>query len=181
MKDRTPQVSAAEVVFRGRRLEIQRDSLTWKDGATSYVETVRHPGAVAILAYTSDGKVILEKQYRHSIKGSLYEVPAGTLEQGEDPAICASRELLEETGYRAETMKHLGAIYTSPGYSSEVLHLFLAKAAKAGAQRLEDDESISVSLHDPGEALRLVMKDGTFDAKSVVLLQMAMADPGLLA
>jgi ADP-ribose pyrophosphatase len=174
-----PKVLDSAVVFRGKKLEIVRDTLSWRSRETA-VETILHPGAVAILAAAPDGRVILERQYRHSVSRFLYEVPAGTLEPGEEPADCASRELLEETGYRAASLKSLGAIYTAPGYSSEVLHLFMANAVRAGSQRLEDDEAISVSLHDPKEALRLVMSGGTSDAKSMILLQMAVADPGLL-
>jgi ADP-ribose pyrophosphatase len=179
LNETKPKVLDSKVAFRGKKLEIVQDKLSWgrKEAA---VETVLHPGAVAILAATADGRVILERQYRHSVDRFLYEIPAGTLEPGEDPSDCASRELLEETGYRASSLRKLGAIYTAPGYSSEVLHLFAAKAVRAGGQRLEDDEAISVSLHDPNEALRLVMGGGTADAKSMVLLQMAVADPGIL-
>ena len=174
-----PKVLDSVVAFRGKKLEIVRETLSWgrKEAA---VETIVHPGAVAILAVTADGRVILERQYRHSVNRFLYEVPAGTLEPGEEPADCASRELLEETGYRAISLKKLGAIFTAPGYSSEVLHLFTARAVRVGGQRLEDDEAISVSLHDPKETLKLVMASGFSDAKSMVLLQMAAADPSLL-
>jgi ADP-ribose pyrophosphatase len=175
-----PKVLDTSVVFRGKKLKIVEVTLSW-GRLEAAVETILHPGAVAILAATADGKVILERQYRHSVKRFLYEVPAGTLEPGEDPGDCASRELLEETGYRATSLKKLGALYTAPGYSSEVLHLFSAKAVKAGGQRLEDDEAISVSLHEPREALRLVTRGGISDAKSLVLLQMAVADPSILA
>ncbi|MGA1974832.1 MAG: NUDIX hydrolase [Conexivisphaerales archaeon] len=179
MSEANPSVLDSEIVFNGRKLKIVRDSLSWGGGRKAAVETIVHPGAVAILAFTPDGRVILEKQYRHSVKGYIYEVPAGTLEPGEDPAQCASRELLEETGYRVVSLRKLGAIYPAPGYSSEILYLFTAKASKAGGQRLEDDEAITVSLHMPEEALRLVMEGGTFDGKSALLLQMALADPTL--
>lgn len=176
-----PKILDSAVVFRGEKLEIVRDTLSWGRDREAAVETILHPGAVAILAATADGRVILERQYRHSVNSFLYEVPAGTLEPGEEPAECASRELLEETGYRAASLKKLGAIYTAPGYSSEILHLFMARAVRAGGQRLEDDEAILVSLHSPKEALRLVMSGETSDAKSMILLKMAVADPGLLS
>jgi ADP-ribose pyrophosphatase len=165
----------------GRKLTVTRDVLEWDGRRSSFVETVKHPGAVAILALDLDGRVILERQYRHSVGRFIYEIPAGTLEEGEEPAACAARELLEETGYRADTISEVGSIYTSPGYSSEVLHLFVAKASPGGRQSLEDDEAISISLHPLEEALELVKESGTFDAKSTVLLLLALYDRKLLS
>ncbi|HVP24081.1 MAG TPA: NUDIX hydrolase [Conexivisphaerales archaeon] len=179
MKEAKPEILSSDVPFKGRKLEIQSQAISF-GGRKSVVETVTHPGAVAILAFTPQGKVLLERQYRHSVGRYIYELPAGTLEPGEDPKECASRELEEETGYTADSLKEVGAMYTAPGYSSEVLHLFVARAGKHGGQRLEGDERISVSAHSLSEARRLVMGDGPFDGKSMVLLQLAASDKALL-
>ncbi len=181
MKERAPKVITSEVPFKGKKLEVVREGISWGSGRKSVVETIIHPGAVAILGITKDGKVLMERQYRHSVRGYLYEIPAGTLEPGEDPASCASRELLEETGYRATSIKKVGAIYPAPGYSSEVLHLFVARAEKQGKQRLEDDEAISITLHTPTEALKLVEEGKAFDGKSALMLHMALASPEILS
>jgi len=180
MNDEKPEVIASDVPFKGKKLEVVRQTISWGGGKEAVVETIAHPGAVAILAITPEGKVLLERQYRHSVGGYIYEIPAGTLEPGEEPTACASRELLEETGYRADSLRKLGAIYPAPGYSSEVLHLFVARAIRSGGQRLEDDEAISVTLHDPEEALRLVKEGKAFDGKSALLLEMAISDPKIM-
>jgi ADP-ribose pyrophosphatase len=179
MKERKPKVLASDMPFKGKRLEVVRETISW-GRKKALVETIEHPGAVAILAVTPGGKVLLERQYRHSVKEYLYEIPAGTLEAGEDPSDCAFRELLEETGFRASSLKEVGAVYPGPGYSSEVLHLFVARVREEGGQRLEEDESISISLHEPAEALRLVKKCKVFDAKSALMLEMALLHPSLL-
>jgi ADP-ribose pyrophosphatase len=181
MTEEKPQIVHSEVPFKGKKLEVVRQTVLWPGGRESVIETIVHPGAVAILAIAPDGRVLLERQYRHSVKDFLYEIPAGTLEQGEDPEECASRELLEETGYKPDSLKKVGAIYPAPGYSSEVLHLFIAKVSKAGRQRLEDDESISISLHNLEEAIALINKGTAFDGKSALLLNMALADPEMLS
>ena len=142
---------------------------------------VRHPGAVAILAITKDRRIVLERQFRPSIGRVLVEVPAGTLEPGEEPADCARRELFEETGFVAEWIRAIGSIYPAPGYSDEVLHLFSAGAGERSSQRLEEDEEIDILLASHSEAFQMVLQGAIADGKTLLLLQKAKIDPSILA
>ena len=179
MKGKFLETLSSETVFSGKKIRVVKEALKTVGGEVIH-ETVKHPGAVAILAMTGDCKLLMERQYRHSVGRYLLEVPAGTLEAGEDPITCARRELLEETGYEVVGIKKLGAVYTAPGYSDEILHLFAATVRRAAKQALDEDEEIKVELVEPSRALNLLERDGVSDAKSVILIQMLMARPTLL-
>jgi ADP-ribose pyrophosphatase len=130
-----------------------------------------HPGAVAIAA-VQDGAIALIRQLRPSIEQRIWEVPAGTLEPGEDPAVCAARELAEETGYRAKKLSHLLSFYVAPGYSTEYLHLFLAQELTPGEQSLDESESIDEVAWIPLDEARKMIRDGRIvDAKSIIAIQ----------
>mgnify|MGYP000864637452 CR=1 FL=1 len=127
---------------------------------------VEHEGAVAIIPI-QDGTITLVRQTRPAVNGKLLEIPAGCLEIGEHPLACAKRELAEETGFRAKTWHNLGQLYLAPGYSSEVLHLFLATDLSMGEQNLDDSEDIEV-VHLPlREAFKMAGTGGFKDAKTV--------------
>jgi len=119
------------------------------------------------------GKVLLERQYRHAARKVLWEIPAGTLEEGENPEECARRELREETGYVAESMEELSRFYTAPGYSTEVIHLFLATRLRREKASLEEDESIEIRLLPLREALDMVRCNEVEDAKTIIGLLLA--------
>lgn len=130
-----------------------------------------HPGAVAIAA-EQDGKIVLIRQLRPSIQKSIWEIPAGTLEPGEDPAHCAARELAEETGYRAQKIRHLLSFYTAPGYSTELLHLFLAQELTLGEQSFDDGENIDeVAWFSLDQAHQMVQSGEVVDAKSIIAIE----------
>jgi len=130
-----------------------------------------HPGAVAIAA-VQDGKIALVRQLRPSIQQHIWEVPAGTLEPGEDPAACALRELAEETGYRAKRVAHLLSFYLAPGYSTELLHLFLAEELTPGEPLYDETESIEEVAWVPLEEADKMIADGRIvDAKSIIAIQ----------
>lgn len=149
---------------------MRRELVELPSGKRFYREIVEHPGASAIIPVTSDGKIIFVKQYRHPIGEYILEIPAGTLRPGEDPEVCARRELEEETGYVADELVHLLTIYPCPGYSSERLHIYLARGLRRGSQSLEVDEDLSVVELSLEEALEAIRRNEIRDAKTIVAI-----------
>ena len=131
-------------------------------------EVVRHPGAVAILPLLDDGRVCLIRNRRLSVDQELIELPAGTLEPGEDPAAAAHRELLEETGYRADRLTKLHEFFLSPGILDERMHLYLAEGLTAGAPKREPGEEIENLLVPWGEAMQMTLDGRIHDAKTLI-------------
>ena len=134
------------------------------------VECVDHPGAVLIVPFISPGRVILLRQYRAVVKSWLYELPAGTIENGEKPLACARREIIEETGYRAGTMRKLGRIYPVPGYSTEMITIFAAERLTEVGMACEDDEVIEPQIFNKKEVRTLLEKGRLVDAKTISVL-----------
>ncbi len=160
-----------KTIYRGRLVNLDLDTVTLPNGTTIELEILRHPGASAIVPLQPDGSVLLTRQYRHAAGGYIYEIPAGKLDRGEDPRACAARELEEETGYRAATIEPLLSMLTTPGFTDEVIHLFLATGLAPGVQRLERDEVLRVIEMPLSKAIGLI-RDGTIrDAKTIVGLQ----------
>src|SRR5687768_5614517 len=131
-----------DVVFRAKRFHIERRPLTRHDGTTEYREVLVHPGSVVLLPLLDDGRVVLIKNERFSVGRTLWELPAGTREANEDPALCAARELEEETGYRAQTITPLFSFYPTPGVSDERMHAFVARGLVKTQQSLDPVERI---------------------------------------
>ena len=138
------------------------------DGTRSRREIVRHPGAAAILPVVDDGHICLIRNFRVSVGKTLVEIPAGTLERGEDPQAAAHRELAEETGYRAERMDPLLAFYLSPGIMDERIHLFAATGLTLGSAVREPGEQIENLVTTWDQALRLIEEGDIQDAKTIV-------------
>jgi len=156
-------------VFEGGVFSVRVDDVTMPDGSRAEREVVNHSGGVVILAIL-EGKVIMVRQYRHPAGAELLELPAGKLEPREDPKECAVRELEEETGYLASMVTKLGSFYASPGYSSEMLHLYLASGLEATAQRLDDGEHLEVVYVPYEEALGDCLNGKIQDAKTALAL-----------
>lgn len=133
---------ASETVFAGRLISVRVDQVEAVGGRRARREVVVHPGAVAVVPVLSDGQVLMVRQYRHAAGRVLWELPAGTLAPGESPLACAQRELAEETGFAADTWHHLFSTYLSPGYSTELIHLFLAQGLRPIASAPEEDERL---------------------------------------
>jgi len=147
------------------------DTVKLPNGLTVDLEVVRHPGAAAVVPLRDDGTVILIRQFRHAAGGFIYEIPAGKLHPGEDPVVCAARELEEEIGQRAGKFELLSSIFTAPGFTDEVIHIFKATGLTTGHQHLDRDEVLEVIELPLLEALKMI-DDGTIrDAKSIVGLQ----------
>ena len=156
-------------IWRGRRLWVEQRSVELPSGTKEFV--VVHPGgAVAILPVDGD-EVVLIRQYRAAIDAWILEAPAGTLEEGEEPAVCAGRELIEETGLSASELVPLGAVYTTPGFSDEVIHLYLARGlAPCTDFEMDEDEQIEVARF-PADEVRAMALDGRIrDAKTLCLV-----------
>ncbi len=143
------------------------------DGSLLEREIVRHPGAVVVVPVTDDGRIVLIRNFRISLSEKIYECCAGTLEPGEDPAVCAGRELIEETGYRAATIEPLGWFYTTPGMTDERMHAFIAKGLTHVGQDLEDDESIEVETFPADKVFEMIDRGELRDGKSMTALLVA--------
>ncbi len=155
---------------RGFVVRAQTERVRLPNGHLVDLDIVRHPGAAAVVPITAHGEVVLIRQYRHAAGGTLYEVPAGKLEPGEDPALCAARELEEEAGERAGRLLPLGWIWTTPGFTDERIHLFAALDLTPVAQRLQADEVIETVRLPFADALALVWSGQLNDAKSALAL-----------
>jgi ADP-ribose pyrophosphatase len=162
-------------VYTGRIVHLDVDTVRFPDGSTGELEMFRHPGASAVLPFLSDPagddpQVLLVRQYRYAAGGYLYEVPAGRLDAGEDPADCARRELEEETGCRAERVERLTTFFTTPGFVDEQIHLFMAVGLTAGEQNRERDEFMEVEPMALSDALGRVERGEIRDGKTIVAL-----------
>lgn len=162
-------------VYAGKVLNVDVDRVRFPDGSTGELEMVRHSGASAVLPFLSDPagddpQVLLIKQYRYAAEKYLYEVPAGRLDEGEDPADCARRELREETGCSAEKVERMTTMYTTPGFTDERIHLFLATGITRGDHAREKDEFLEVETMPLARALELVRDGEIVDGKTVISL-----------
>ncbi len=165
-----PVVAASQEVFKGRVFSVRTDELRYADGKTHRVDVVRHRGSYAIIATPSENALILVQQYRHPAKRALWEIPAGVSEEHEEFASGALRELREETGYHAASMRALGSFFVTPGFCDEVLHFYNATQLSAGPQDLDEDEQITVASFTLEEAERLVHTGEIADAKTLIAL-----------
>ena len=159
-------------VAQGAQFEFVTETVDLPNGRRAELDMLRHPGASAVVPFTASGRVVLVRQHRHATGGDLLEIPAGKLDPGESPEACAVRELAEETGYRAGRIEKLGAIWTSPGFTDEVIHLYAAYDLRPGPQRLDPDEVIALVEMD-FDALVDGLGEGIVDGKSATALLLA--------
>lgn len=164
---------STERVYAGRLLKIDRDKVLLPNGGTTELEMVRHPGAAAVVPFITGEEILLVRQFRYAAQGFIYEVPAGTLHQGEAPEACAAREVQEEVGHRAGSFRQLAAIYTTPGFTDEVIHLYAASDLTPVKQNLDQDEVLTVERLPFAEALRMIRDGRIVDAKSICALLLA--------
>lgn len=152
-------------VYDGKILKLDVDRVLLPDGRTSHREIVRHHGGAAVLLVEA-GKVLLVRQFRYAYGKEIYEIPAGKLNAGEDPALSAARELEEETGYRA-TLSHALDLYPTPGYTDEIIHVYFAESFEFVGQKLDEGEFLSVTFLPLEEVLEKIESGEISDAKTV--------------
>jgi ADP-ribose pyrophosphatase len=158
-------------IYSGKVITLNIDTVTLPNGVTIDLEIVRHPGAAAVVPLMDNGIVVLIKQFRHAAGGFIYEIPAGKLHPGEDPKDCAARELEEEIGYRAGKLELLSSIFTAPGFTDEVIHIYRATELTKGRQQLDRDEVLEIVEVSLREAIEMIRVGTIRDAKTMVGLQ----------
>jgi ADP-ribose pyrophosphatase len=156
-------------------VNLDLDTVRFPDGSTGRLEMIRHPGASAVVPLLDplddpDPRVVLIRQFRHAAEEFIWEIPAGRLDPGESPEACAARELEEETGMRADRLDRLTTIYTTPGFTDERIHLFLATGLREGAQAREADEFMEVETRRWSDVMALVERGDVVDGKTLVSL-----------
>ncbi|EFM09852.1 NUDIX hydrolase [Paenibacillus curdlanolyticus YK9] len=154
-------------IFEGKIISLQVDTIELPDGGQATREIVRHPGAAAVLALLDDRMLVVE-QFRKPLEKFQIEIPAGKLDPNEDPIVCAGRELEEETGYRASSLRPLSAFYTSPGFADEKLYIYLAEGLEKGEMNLDQDEYLRVDAITLEQALAYIEEGRISDAKTVL-------------
>jgi len=156
-----------EVLFRGKRVNVLSVEAPHPKGGLIKREVVDHPGAVVILPLLDPKTVILIRNDRYVVQQTLWELPAGTLEAGEDPALCAQRELQEETGYQAEKITPLLRFFSTPGFCNEILYVFLAEKLAYVGQNLDETEHIQIEPTPLSKALQMIHEGIIHDAKTI--------------
>lgn len=157
-------------LYEGRVFNVIVDDVEYPSGNRSVREVAEHPGGSVALALFPDRRIILVNQHRYPFEEFIWELPAGKLDPGEDPLHCAQRELREETGYRASAWEKLTSIYTSPGFCSEVLHLFLARNLGGGAEERileEGEQTMTMKILPIAEAIAMIESGEIKDAKTI--------------
>ena len=164
---------SSEMKFDGKLIKVTYD-IADVNGKEAWREVVHHPGASAVVAIDEDNRIIMEKQFRYALNDYLLEIPAGKLDAGEDPLVCAQRELEEETGIIASEWISLGTIATSPGFCNEVIHLYVAKGLSKGEIHWDEDEYVEVERYTFDELLQRITEEKIKDSKSLSALLLAM-------
>lgn len=166
---------SSEMIYKGAILNLRKDKVEVINGGTSYREIVEHRGGVAVVALKDDGKVIMVKQFRKPIERVILEIPAGKIEEDEDPEKTAIRELKEETGYTPGKTEFLGKIYPSVGYSKEALYLYLCTELTEGETEFDENEAIDTLEMDLDDLFSMAVKGELEDGKTVVAIMQAWA------
>ncbi len=159
---------SSEDAYQGKFLKLKKDIVKLPDGGETFREYLIHPGAIAIVPILDDGRIILERQFRYPVDAAMLEIPAGKLEVGEDPLLCAQRELLEETGYTAKTWEFLGRIHPVISYSTEFIDIYLAKGLTAGERSLDEGEFLDVFAATLDEMHQWIAEGKITDVKTII-------------
>jgi ADP-ribose pyrophosphatase len=164
------KVNQRRLIHTGRVFDFTVENVTFSDDLTLDLEVIRHPGASAVVALTDDRHVLMLRQYRHAVGGYIWEIPAGTFNGREEPLACARRELIEETGYQADSWEPMGAVTPLAGYSDERIYLYLARDLAPAEQNLDPDEILEVHRVPIGRVSRMIADGKIEDAKTIAAL-----------
>jgi ADP-ribose pyrophosphatase len=158
---------SSDEILRGHFLHARRDTVRLPDGRSATREYIVHPGAVMIVAQDGDGRLVLERQYRHPVNAVMVEFPAGKLDAGEDSLACARRELLEETGYTASEWARAGVLHPVISYSTEFIDIWFARGLSTGQRKLDEGEFLDVFTATPAELMTWCAEGRVTDAKTL--------------
>lgn len=162
----------SKTIHKGRVVTLNIETARLPNGKEVDLEIIRHPGASAVVPLKEDGRVVLIRQFRHAAGGFIYEIPAGTLKDGEAPETCAARELEEEIGYRAAELLHLASILPAPGYTDEIIHLYRGLGLTPSVQKLDHDEVLEIVEMPLAQAVSEIAQGRIRDSKTIIGLHM---------
>ncbi len=163
----------SEKLYEGKIINLRIDTVELPEKRYSKREIVEHPGGVGVVAITDDNKILLVRQYRKAVNRALLEIPAGKLEVNEEPRETAIRELKEETGFEAKNYNYLLEFYTSPGYTTEKIYLFLATGLTEGSQELDDGEYCELEKYNIDDLLKMIDRGEIIDSKTIIGINVA--------
>jgi len=167
VKDLSERRISSKLVYDGKLLKVRSDTVHLPDGGTAAREWIEHPGAVAVIAVTDAGELVMERQFRYPLGRDMIEIPAGKIDPGEDPLETAKRELAEETGYTAAEWSHVATIHLAIGYSNERIEIYVAKGLRAAKASLDEEEFLEVFTLPLATALAWVREGKITDAKTL--------------
>lgn len=167
----TEKTTHKESIYKGRIVDLHLHEVELPNGKTSKREIINHPGAVALIALTEEGKLLMVKQFRKALEKEIVEIPAGKLEAGENPEDSAIRELEEETGFKTNQLNKVISFYTSPGFADEIVHIFKAENLTKGSSSTDEDEFVEVMEVTLEEAEKMIETEEIHDAKTVFAVQ----------
>ena len=167
MEKRRAQILKSEVLYQGKVFRLQRDTVIEPGGVHAERDIIVHPGSVVVLPIFKDGRVLLIRQYRHSVGEFLWELVAGRKEPNESPLVAARRELLEETGYSAKRLRKLLRVVPTPGFVNEWMWIFVAEGLMEGAAQPEEDERITARIFTLKQVEKMIQRGTLRDAKSI--------------
>ena len=171
----TEKTLSLKTIYNGKIINVRKDEVELPNGNSADREVVEHSGGVCVLPLTDSGEIVMVNQFRYPHSEILTEIPAGKKEIGEEPLTCAERELLEETGYTAESFDYLGSLYPTPAYCTEVIHMYLARGLREGKQNLDKDEFLDVVKFPFDKAFDMVLRNEISDAKTQIAILKAKA------
>jgi ADP-ribose pyrophosphatase len=171
-KETNYKLASSEVLFEGKVFTLKVDSIIYDSGNNGIREVAVHPGGAVIVTVNEENKILLVKQFRYPLQQWIWELPAGKLNKGEDPLHCAIRELEEETGLIPERVLKLGFICTTPGFCTEILHIYLAADLKQGTINREEGEAgMEIAYHTIEQIDEMIIRGEIYDAKTLSGLQ----------
>ncbi|MDD6485210.1 MAG: NUDIX hydrolase [Clostridiales bacterium] len=170
MKEFEEKTLSVTPIFDGKVIKVRTEKVELPDGREANRELIAHNGGVGVIAVTDEGEVFMVSQYRIAARSMMLEVPAGKLEEGEDPLECGKRELIEETGYKGNKFTYLGTYYATPGYCEEKISLYLAQELEWVGQNLDEGEFLNVKKYKLDDLYNMVMNNEIKDAKTAVAI-----------